>query len=396
MPPKRRAADISRDPSSSEDEETVRPNRRRHVQSSEEEEQEEQNNSDASVDADLGASQIGPHVHQRALIKKLVRLALSTEYSRTPLRRNDITTKLFKDGNGYRAGSSRNFRAIFDGAQAILKDTFGMQLEELPAREKTSLRDRRIATTQTKTTTSSTKNWILTSILSPKLKTNPTIIQPTQAPSVPIESSYTALYTFIISLLYLNNNSLTDQKLIRYLKRVNADAQTPVGNLDKVLQRMQRDGYLDKRRDTVMGEEVVEWYVGPRGKVEVGAKGVAGLVRSVYGHGAVPLSGRPRGDVGEAPSDAPPLVKMEEEELESRLFRSLGVKIDTVRKSQTQQAINVDANEEDEENDNDAHDRRRNLKTEAGPSRRQTRAGPARAPTGRRRGPADDDDSDSI
>ncbi|KIV89288.1 hypothetical protein PV10_08866 [Exophiala mesophila] len=396
MPPKRRAADISRDPSSSEDEETVRPSRRRHVQSSEEEEQEEQNNSDASVNSDLGASQIGPRVHQRALIKKLVRLALATEYSRTPLRRNDITTKIFKDGSGYRAGSSRNFRAIFDGAQAILKDTFGMQLVELPAREKTSLRDRRNATTQTKSTTSTTKNWILTSILPPQLKTNPTIIQPTQAPSVPIESSYTALYTFIISLLYLNNNSLTDQKLIRYLKRVNADAQTPVGNLDKVLQRMQRDGYLDKRRDTVMGEEVVEWYVGPRGKVEVGAKGVAGLVRSVYGHGAVPLSGRPRGAAGEGQSDAPPLVKMEEEELESRLLRSLGVKIDTGRKSQTQQAINVDTNEEDEENDNDAHDRRRNVKTEAGPSRRQTRAGPARARTGRRRRPADDDDSDSI
>lgn len=393
MPPKRRAADISRDPSSSEDEETIRPNRRRQVQSSEDEEQEEQEHSDASVNSDLAASQIGPHVHQRALIKKLVRLALSTEYSRTPLRRTDISTKLFKDGSGYRAGSSRNFRAIFDGAQAILKNTFGMELMELPAREKTSLKDRRNAATQTKSSTTTSKSWILLSVLPPELKSNPTIIQPTQAPSVPIESSYTALYTFIISLLYLNNSSLTEQKLMRYLKRMNADAQTPVGNLDKVLQRMQREGYLDKRRDTVMGEEVVEWYVGPRGKVEVGAKGVAGLVRSVYGHGAVPLNGRPRGGAGEEHAVGLPLVKMEEEELESRLSRSLGVKVDTGRKPRTQQAIDVDPNEDDDDDNND-QDEQQNVRAEAGPSRRQTRAAPARARGGRRRRAADDDNDD--
>lgn len=31
------------------------------------------------------------------------------------------------------------------------------------------------------------------------------------------------------------------------------------------------------------GEEVIEYMVGPRGKVEVGESGVAGLVREVYG-----------------------------------------------------------------------------------------------------------------
>lgn len=81
---------------------------------------------------------------------------------------------------------------------------------------------------------------------------------------------------------------------------------------EKVLKRMEREGYIVKvtERDGG-GEESVEYVVGPRGKAEVGEIGVAGMVRKVYG----------KRDV-------------EADELERRLVRSLGeVVIDKKRRT---------------------------------------------------------------
>jgi hypothetical protein len=60
------------------------------------------------------------------------------------------------------------------------------------------------------------------------------------------------------------------------------------------------------------GEEVIEYMVGPRGKVEVGESGVAGLVREVYGRPDPTMT------VPENEQE-----KEENEEFESRLERNL-------------------------------------------------------------------------
>jgi melanoma-associated antigen len=80
----------------------------------------------------------------------------------------------------------------------------------------------------------------------------------------------------------LNNGSLPEAKLERYLKRANADQWTTILPTEKLLQKLGKEGYLEKRRDTSGGEEVIEWVVGPRGKIEVGETGVQGFVRAVY------------------------------------------------------------------------------------------------------------------
>ena len=67
------------------------------------------------------------------MITKLVRLALSAEYSRVPIRRADIGTKVLGE-NG-----ARQFKAVFDGAQMELQGKFGMQMVELPGRVKQEL-----------------------------------------------------------------------------------------------------------------------------------------------------------------------------------------------------------------------------------------------------------------
>lgn len=66
---------------------------------------------------------------------------------------------------------------------------------------------------------------------------------------------------------------------------------------------MVKEGYLVRDKDTSGGDEVIEYRVGPRGKVEVGDEGVSGLVREVYGK-----------------------VDTEREDLDRRLERSLGLK----------------------------------------------------------------------
>jgi DNA-binding PadR family transcriptional regulator len=73
---------------------------------------------------------------------------------------------------------------------------------------------------------------------------------------------------------------------------MNADRNTPIGQKDKVLQRMVKEQYLVKIRDTSTGEEQIEYMVGPRGKTEIGEEGAGGLVRAVYGNSVEDLEKR--------------------------------------------------------------------------------------------------------
>lgn len=130
---------------------------------------------------------------------------------------------------------------------------------------------------------SSTKSWIVTTTL-PLGYRGSGILIPTKAPSLYEESTYTGIYTFAIALITLNGGSLAEQKLDRYLARTNADVNTPLGQTDKLLLRLCKDGYLVRTREMDGGEELIEYTLGPRGKVEVGTGAVAGMVRAVYGY----------------------------------------------------------------------------------------------------------------
>lgn len=153
------------------------------------------------------------------------------------------------------------------------------------------------------TSSSSTKAYVLTSTL-PAAYRIPAILTPSRIPSTAVESAYTAFYTFVISVIYLSpRGMIPEPKLERYLKRVNADNYCLGGEkTEKILKRMERDGYVVKVRERDGGgEESVDYVVGPRGKAEIGENGVAGVVRKVYGK-----------------------KDLEADELEKRLVRSLG------------------------------------------------------------------------
>ena len=86
------------------------------------------------------------------MIKKLVRYAISAEYTRVPIKRTEISSKgLFNDflvdltsNRSLVLGShGRMFKEVFAGAQLELERVFGMRMVELPIREKTKLSQRR-------------------------------------------------------------------------------------------------------------------------------------------------------------------------------------------------------------------------------------------------------------
>ncbi|KAK1141218.1 hypothetical protein N8T08_009257 [Aspergillus melleus] len=273
------------------------------------------------------------------MVKKLVRLALASEYSRLPIRRTDISAKVLGEQG------SRQFKTVFNEAQEALRTTFGMQLTELPGKEKVSIQQRRAAQ-KVERPSSTNKSWILTSTL-PAAYRKPEILPPTEAP---MEGIYTGIYSFIISLILLNGGSLPEQKLDRYLRRTNAETYTPIDRTDRLLQRLCKEGYLLRVREMDGGEEVIEYMVGPRGKMEVGAQGAAGLVRQVYG--------RPDPDE----EDTTPAERARTEEFELRLARSLGLQkpsrrvdegradeADTPQRGQTQRQSRRQATEFEEE-----------------------------------------------
>ncbi|SLM40322.1 MAGE protein, partial [Lasallia pustulata] len=71
------------------------------------------------------------------MVKNLVRLALASEYARQPIRRTDISAKVLAPHSG------RQFKNIFNEAQHELRKTFGMEMTELPAKEKVTISQKR-------------------------------------------------------------------------------------------------------------------------------------------------------------------------------------------------------------------------------------------------------------
>lgn len=238
----------------------------------------------AEVEAEVDESQTqvpeDGNLALQTMVKNLVRLALASEHSRVPIRRADISHKVL-------GSHGRQFRAVFDAAQLALRQTFGMELIELPAREKISLKDRRAAQKSQASqgggsNNASSKSWVLRTTLPERFRI-PAILVPSRAPTSKIEAEYTGLYSFVVAIIHLAGGTIPEPKLERYLKRVNADQATPVDKTDKLLARMIKEGYIFKNRVSNSGEDGFDYTLSPRAKVEINEEGTAGLVRAVYG-----------------------------------------------------------------------------------------------------------------
>lgn len=136
---------------------------------------------------------------------------------------------------------------------------------------------------KTKASSKATASYALVTCLPEKYRI-PEIISPSLIGDPHEEAAYVGLCTFIVSLVMLSTDgSLPDHKLMRYLRRTNADENMPMERTAAVLLKMQRQGYIVKVLDRNGDEETVDWIVGAKGKVEIGAEGAKGLVMEVYG-----------------------------------------------------------------------------------------------------------------
>ncbi|KAG6038748.1 hypothetical protein E4U41_003747 [Claviceps citrina] len=228
------------------------------------------------------------------LAKKLVRYALSCEYSRTPIRRDGIKERVL--GN-----QGRSFKRIFTLAQQQLKLVFGMELRELPVREKMSLQEKRQAMRTNSQPKLGSGAYILTSTL-PSAYRSASIITPSRIPSADEEATYVAFCTLVVSLIWLNGGELSEQKLKRYLMRLNADQNVSSEKTDVTLKRMERHGYVIKKVERPPmgqdGDQAITWHAGPRAKEEIGIDGVMGMVREVYGGSDDDLDKKLRASLG--------------------------------------------------------------------------------------------------
>ena len=238
--------------------------------------------------------------HSDESVKKLIRLALACEYQRRPLRRTDISDKVLGPNQ------ARAFRNVFNAAQQQLRYVFGMELVELPAREKVTIQQKRAAQKSESQASKAPTQWVLRSIL-PFQYRDPEILPPVAAPTQVQEGTYTGLYSMLVALIMLGGGQIAQAKMERYLRRLGLEDRTPVPGsekTEKLLKRLEKEGYIREIREkATQGEEDVSYIVGPRGKVEVGERGVEGLVKAAYGY--------PEGE--------------DEEELERRIARSLGL-----------------------------------------------------------------------
>ncbi|KAI0431773.1 MAGE protein [Xylaria sp. FL1042] len=271
-------------------------------------------NDDEQEDIDMDRPAGADSTSDDQLVKKLVRYALACEYARIPIRRDGIRDKVL-------GTQARSFRRVFDAAQEQLQMVFGMEMVELPVREKRTLKDKQKAVKRgTSQASASSRQYILISCLPKEYRTHP-IIGPSRMPSAAEEAAYVAFYTIVISLITLSSGELSDMKLRRYLTRLNASQNLTMDKTDNVLQKLIRQGYLDKIVERVEGDEdAVTWCVGPRGKVEVSPHSIAQVVSEVW---------------GDPPDD-----------FDKKLEKSLGIR----RTAQTQsQAANRDMGEQEDE-----------------------------------------------
>lgn len=256
-----------------ESDQDARPRQRPHIESSETDQEEEASDEDTEMNG--AASRV-----DEQLAKKLIRYAIACEYSRTPIRRDGIKERVL-------GKQSRSFRRIFELAQTQLRAVWGMELRELPIREKMTLHEKRQAMKSSTQSRSGSGAYVLSSAI-PEEYRNASIIRPSKTPSAEQEATYSGFYTLLVSLIWLNGGELSEQKLQRSLMRLNADRMLASERTEVVLKRLERQGYVIKKVDRppvgYEGDQTITWHVGPRAKEEIGLDGVMGLVREVYGH----------------------------------------------------------------------------------------------------------------
>ncbi|CAG8531069.1 1000_t:CDS:2 [Ambispora leptoticha] len=214
-------------------------------------------------------------------VKGLIRLALFSERKKTPIRREDMVKKVLQE-------HSRAFQEIFEQAQDELRDIFGMEMVEMPSKEKKDFAGTGAArrANANKGASTNCKSYALISILPQQMRNNDLI-------QWHDEEAMMGLLTVILSLIFVNGQTLSDDQLRSYTNRLHIRGEHECfGELDKTLMTFVKQGYLDRQKsglvDQVSEKEHFEYRWGPRAKVEFPENSIIQFIKTIYGRDAGP------------------------------------------------------------------------------------------------------------
>ncbi|KAI9097086.1 MAGE family-domain-containing protein [Phlyctochytrium arcticum] len=208
-------------------------------------------------------------------VKELVRLALSTEHRKVPLRREEINKKVLKE-------HTRVFPAIFERANDRLRSIFGFEMVELPAKDMTAAATQAQTQTQTqkngpgaKTVVKSSRAYILRSIL-------PVDQRITRWGAETPEMVLTCL---ILCIIMVNGRQLDEGRLLGYLARLGIGKDDSVLEYDTpmaFLSHMTKQNYLIRNKIQMGEMDTYDYFWGPRAKIELPEEHAIEFIAEAY------------------------------------------------------------------------------------------------------------------
>lgn len=226
-----------------------------------------------------------PEADIQLMVKNFVRLALACEHTRTPIRRDEVTKRVFVNDH------KRCFPLIFERTQERLKSTFGMELVELPAKDRsrgmTMTQQRKVAHSQASlgnnlpAAAKGIKSWVLQNTLPPEMK------QISQRQHIESERNYNGiLMVLLIVVVMSDDQACTENRAISAFERLGWHPNTPAGTFDEIVAKMVRQGYLERLRDEESMEGAYKLHIGPRGKLETlrNREELFSVISKIYGH----------------------------------------------------------------------------------------------------------------
>ncbi|RUP52171.1 MAGE family-domain-containing protein [Jimgerdemannia flammicorona] len=220
-------------------------------------------------------------------VKDVVRLALASEYRKIPIKRDDINKKDRLTSSYSRHPTvlhehSKAFNIVFADAQKHLREVFGMEMVELPAKDKRIVPGAKRTAKDARP--SGTKSYVLRSVISQAHREAGLVHWGREG------EQQMGLCNVILSLILVNGRMLSDTALLAYLHRLHyhpGDPTHPLGDLDRTLSNLVKQGYLDRQKtDAVVHRDrdaAFEYRWGPRAKVEIKEEAVVSFIAEVYG-----------------------------------------------------------------------------------------------------------------
>ncbi|KAG2232214.1 hypothetical protein INT48_003904 [Thamnidium elegans] len=239
-----------------------------------------QRQTDASTSAStqLGSINWDEEENQRK-IKNVVRYALSHEFNRKLMKREEIMKIINPDNKKI------SYNAILERVRLKLNHVFGMDLVELPKgkERKNQSQTQMKRSEQTQQAESSTQaaesatqadiertgtsgTYVLRYNMKKQYRTKEIITQSAD------EYKQTGILYIILGLIFLNSQSMTSPDLYEHLNRLKVTkTKSEFGDREELLNSFQRNHYLKKsKRPDTSGDEIeYDFTWGPRAKLEI-------------------------------------------------------------------------------------------------------------------------------